>query len=99
MRGSYEVSNYIMDLRTIVGHRTLLQVGASIIVEDDKGRILLQKRTDNHCWGYAGGAVELDEKVVSSCDTAIEKSEQKIEYLSCYEEAMRIYYERERLLH
>ena len=63
MRGSYEVSNYIMDLRTIVGHRTLLQVGASIIVEDDKGRILLQKRTDNHCWGYAGGAVELDEKV------------------------------------
>ena len=42
---------YIMDLRKIVGHRTLLQVGASVIVEDEQGRVLLQKRTDNHCWG------------------------------------------------
>ena len=55
------MSDYIMDLRKIVGHRPLLQVGASVIVEDEKGRILLQKRSDNHCWGYAGGSVELDE--------------------------------------
>ncbi len=57
------MSNYIMDLRKIVGHRPLLQVGASVIVEDERGRILLQLRTDNHCWGYAGGSVELDEVV------------------------------------
>ena len=57
------MSNYIMDLRAIVGHRPLLQVGASVIVEDPKGRILLQLRSDNHCWGYAGGSVELDEVV------------------------------------
>lgn len=57
------MSNYIMDLRKIVGHRPLLQVGASVIVEDEQGRILLQKRTDNHCWGYSGGSVELDEVV------------------------------------
>lgn len=57
------MSSYIMDLRAIVGHRTLLQVGASVIVEDNNGRILLKKRSDNHCWGYAGGSVELDEKV------------------------------------
>ena len=57
------MSNYIMDLRKIVGHRPLLQVGASVIVEDDQGRILLQLRSDNHCWGYAGGSVELDEVV------------------------------------
>ncbi|MCM1024371.1 MAG: NUDIX hydrolase [Prevotella sp.] len=57
------MSGYIMDLRKIVGHRTLLQVGASVIVEDENGRALLQKRTDNHCWGYAGGSVELDERV------------------------------------
>lgn len=54
---------YIMDLRKIVGHRTLLQVGASVIVEDAQGRVLLQKRTDNHCWGYPGGSTELDERV------------------------------------
>ena len=57
------MSSYIMDLRKIVGHRPLLQVGASVIVEDDKGRILLQLRSDNNCWGYAGGSVELDEEV------------------------------------
>ena len=57
------MSGYIMDLRKIVGHRPLLQVGASVIVEDADGRILLQKRSDNLCWGYAGGSVELDEVV------------------------------------
>ena len=54
---------YIMDMRKLVGHRTLLQVGASVIVEDNEGRVLLQLRTDNHCWGYAGGSVDLDEVV------------------------------------
>ena len=57
------MSDYIMELRKLVGHRPLLQVGASVIVEDSQGRILLQLRTDNHCWGYAGGSVELDEVV------------------------------------
>ena len=38
-------------------------------------------------------------KELMSLDTAIEKAEQKIEYLSSDEEAMRIYYERERSLH
>ena len=57
------MSEYILDLRKIVGHRPLLQVGASVIVENEKGEVLLQKRTDNHCWGYAGGSVELDEVV------------------------------------
>lgn len=57
------MSEYIMDLRKIVGHRTLIQVGASVIVEDSEGRILLQKRADTHTWAYAGGAVEIDENV------------------------------------
>ena len=57
------MSDYIMDLRKIVGHRPLLQVGASVIVVDHQNRILLQLRADHHCWGYAGGSVELDEVV------------------------------------
>lgn len=52
-----------MDMRKVVGHRCILQVGASVILEDEHGRVLLQKRADNHMWGYAGGSVELDEKV------------------------------------
>ena len=51
------MTEYIKYLRAFVGHRPVLQVGASIIVEDEDGRVLLQKRRDNHCWGYHGGAV------------------------------------------
>ena len=57
------MKNYIMELREIVGHRTLMQCAASIICINEKGEILLGKRTDNHKWGYAGGSVEIDEKV------------------------------------
>ena len=46
-----------------MGHKPLLQCGAGVIVENEKGEILLIKRTDNGCWGYAGGSVELGEKV------------------------------------
>lgn len=55
------MSEYILDLRKIVGHRPLIQVGASVIVEDSRGYILLQKRTDNGCWGQCGGSMELFE--------------------------------------
>lgn len=57
------MSDYILGLRRLVGHRPLLQVGASVIVENAEGHILLQQRRDNGCWGYAGGSVELDEAV------------------------------------
>lgn len=57
------MSGYIMDLRKIVGHRTLIQCAASIIIINEKGQLLLGKRTDNHKWGYSGGSIEIDEKV------------------------------------
>ena len=36
------MADYIMDLRELVGHRPLLQVGAGVIVVDGGGRVLLQ---------------------------------------------------------
>ena len=57
------MSDYIKTMRKIVGSLPILQCGASVIVENDKGQILLQLRTDNNCWAYAGGSVELDEIV------------------------------------
>ena len=56
------MGDYIMDLRKLVGHRPLMQCAAGVIVMDGRGRILLEKRTDNHLWGYAGGSMELDER-------------------------------------
>ncbi len=60
---------YIMDLRKYVGHQTLIQCAASIIIINDKQEILLGKRTDNHKWGYAGGSMEIDE----SCEECAER--------------------------
>ncbi|WP_341876576.1 NUDIX hydrolase [Defluviitalea saccharophila] len=57
------MTEYIKTLRKMVGHTPILQCGASVIVENEQGEILLQLRKDNHCWGYAGGSVELDEEV------------------------------------
>ncbi len=55
------MSEYIMDLRKIVGHRPLLQAGASVLVEDEHGRLLLEQRADDGKWCYPGGSVELYE--------------------------------------
>ena len=50
---------YIMDLRAYVGHRPLIQVGSSVIIEDEQERILLQLRTDNNQWSFsAAGSME-----------------------------------------
>ncbi len=57
------MSGYIMEMRKRVGHIPLIQCGASVIVENEKGEILLQLRADSKDWGYAGGSVELYERV------------------------------------
>lgn len=54
---------YIMDLRKIVGHRTLLMPCAGAIIGDGKGNVLLQLRKDDNTWATHGGSVELDERV------------------------------------
>ncbi len=45
------------------GTAVVVQTGASIIVEDSLGRILMQQRTDDGTWSYPGGRIEIDETV------------------------------------
>ncbi|MGD6903383.1 NUDIX hydrolase [Bacillus infantis] len=54
---------YIMDLRKIVGSRPLIMAGASVIILDQNNKLLLQLRTDNHCWGLTGGSLEPGESL------------------------------------
>lgn len=60
------MTEYMKMLRKHVGHEHILQCGASVIVINAQNEILLQKRKDNGCWGYAGGGVELNESVESA---------------------------------
>jgi len=51
------MNEYLKNLRKLVGHMPILICGASVIVENENGEILLQLRKDNNCWGYPGGMV------------------------------------------
>jgi mutator protein MutT len=52
------MSDYVMELRALVGTRPLILVGASVIVLNDREQILLQHRVDNGLWGLPGGNME-----------------------------------------
>lgn len=45
------------------GSPVVVQTGASIIVEDNRGYILMQQRQDDGTWSYPGGRIEIDETV------------------------------------
>ena len=57
------MKEYLKNLRKIVGHMPILVCGASVIVINEKGEILLQLRKDNNHWGYPGGSVDINEVV------------------------------------
>ncbi|WP_394120184.1 NUDIX hydrolase [Planococcus donghaensis] len=53
---------YIEELRTIVGHRPLILVGAVVVIVDEDGRLLLEERKfPKDLWGLPGGLMELGE--------------------------------------
>ena len=56
------MTEYIKNMRKHIGQERLMLVGASIIIHKN-GKLLLQKRKDNGCWGYHGGCIELGEIV------------------------------------
>lgn len=53
--------SYFMDLRKELGHRPLVLTGSGVAIINDKGEILLGKRTDNGFWDIPAGSMELAE--------------------------------------
>ncbi|MDE7250754.1 MAG: NUDIX domain-containing protein, partial [Lachnospiraceae bacterium] len=56
--------NYIVEMRKDVGHAPLMVTSCGVIIENEKGEILLQKRRDNECWALIGGSMEIGEKFI-----------------------------------
>ena len=54
-------TSYVDWLRKRVGTRKVFLPFTSVVVRDENGCILLQKRTDFDLWGLPGGVLELDE--------------------------------------
>ncbi len=58
--------NYITEMRKDVGHAPLMVISCGVIIENDKGEILLQKRRDNGLWAIIGGSMEIGEKFIET---------------------------------
>jgi 8-oxo-dGTP pyrophosphatase MutT (NUDIX family) len=54
---------YILELRKHLGSQPLIMTGVCVIVRNEEGQILLQKRTDSLDWGTLGGSLELGESL------------------------------------
>ena len=62
----YEQS-YLGKLRQLTGNIKLITVTVRAVVQDEVGRVLLIKRSDNGEWGMPAGSMELDESVLDAC--------------------------------
>ncbi len=56
-------ASYLGKLRSDVGNRMLITPGASAVIQDDNGQILLIQRRDNLEWAIPGGSMELGHSV------------------------------------
>lgn len=54
-------SDYVLGIRSKVGHDLLVLPGASAVILDERGRILLGSHLPSGRWGLIGGAVEPEE--------------------------------------
>ena len=52
------ISDYLRDLRALVGSRLLLLPGVAGIVRDADDRVLFIRRADNGKWGLPAGAID-----------------------------------------
>ena len=57
---------YIMKMREHVGHDLILGVGCGVLIENDKGQVLLQRRSDTGEWCVPGGALDVGETYVQA---------------------------------
>ena len=60
------MSDYIMEIRKQVGNIPILSIGCDVIIENEKGCILLLKRTDDGEWCVPGGGMNFGETFIET---------------------------------
>ncbi|MFD1019826.1 NUDIX hydrolase [Thalassobacillus hwangdonensis] len=55
--------DYIEYLRKMVGHSKVIMVVSGVFIFNEKGEVLLQRRSDNGEWGHPGGFMDMGESV------------------------------------
>lgn len=57
------VLHYVKEMRPLIGHKPLLLCGASVILFNGENKVLMLQRSDNDCWCFPGGALDLGENL------------------------------------
>jgi mutator protein MutT len=52
------ISDYLRELRLVVGRRLLLVPGVAAVIHDEGGQVLVERRSDDGTWGLPAGAVD-----------------------------------------
>lgn len=58
--------NYIAEMRRHVGHDLVMTVGCGVLIENENGEVLLQRRSDTGEWCVPGGALEPGETYIEA---------------------------------
>jgi 8-oxo-dGTP pyrophosphatase MutT (NUDIX family) len=59
--------DFILELRTMIGHHPLWLPGATALVVDERGFILMGQRSDNGRWALPSGIAEPGEEMAATC--------------------------------
>ncbi len=54
---------YIKTMRRFVGHAPLMICACGCLIFNEKGQVLLQRRSDDALWGNPGGSMDLGETI------------------------------------
>lgn len=57
------MKDYVKDLRSLIGNRPVILAGSCVLLLNEDGHILFNRRTDNGFWGLPGGLMELGESL------------------------------------
>ncbi|MBN1866790.1 NUDIX domain-containing protein [Candidatus Sumerlaeota bacterium] len=60
------MTSYLESIRSRVGRQCIILPGVRAVVLNDRGEVLLQRRTDMDCWGLPAGSVELHETALEA---------------------------------
>jgi ADP-ribose pyrophosphatase YjhB (NUDIX family) len=56
--------SYLGQLRRLIGKQKIFAITARAIIQDENGRILLVRRSDNGAWVMPAGSIELEESIL-----------------------------------
>jgi 8-oxo-dGTP pyrophosphatase MutT (NUDIX family) len=65
--------DFILELRTMVGHHPLWLPGVTALVVDDRGYVLMVQRVDNGLWTLPSGIAEPGEEMAVACAREVQE--------------------------